>query len=87
MVYGKLKFTPFWGKIVIKLSHLLLASSSALNIVIYSYKVQTQTTVFTLFNGCGFGKGIESLSLFFLIPISLQPNVIGLRYFKLYKIC
>ena len=46
MVYGKLKFTPFWGKIVIKLSHLLLASSSALNILIYSYKVQTQTISF-----------------------------------------
>ena len=31
-------------------------------------------------------QGIESLSqtLYFLIPISLQPNVVDLRYFKIY---
>ena len=40
VVYGKMKFTPLWGSIVIKLSHLLLTISSALNIVIYSYKVR-----------------------------------------------
>ena len=31
---------PLWGKIVIKISHLLLTLSSAINILIYSYKVQ-----------------------------------------------
>ena len=30
---------PFWSKILIKLSHLLLSSSSAANILIYSAKV------------------------------------------------
>ncbi len=39
IAYGKMKFTPLWGSIVIKFSHLLLTISSALNIVIYSYKV------------------------------------------------
>ena len=29
----------FWGKVVIKFSHLLLSLSSAINILIYSYKV------------------------------------------------
>jgi hypothetical protein len=40
IAYGKMKFTPLWGSIVIKFSHLLLTISSALNIVIYSYKVR-----------------------------------------------
>ena len=31
---------PLWGKIVIKFSHLLLTLSSAINILIYSYKVR-----------------------------------------------
>ena len=31
---------PLWGKIVIKFSHLLLTLSSAINIIIYSYKVR-----------------------------------------------
>ena len=39
--YGKLLEDPLWGKIVIKFSHLLLTLSSAVNIIIYSYKVGT----------------------------------------------
>ena len=39
IMYGSLKFEPFWGRLVIKLSHLLLGMSSAVNILIYSYKV------------------------------------------------
>ena len=37
--YGKMTTEPLWSKIVIKLSHLLLALSSAVNIIIYSAKV------------------------------------------------
>jgi len=36
--HGKLLHEPLWGKIVIKFSHLLLTLSSAVNIIIYSYK-------------------------------------------------
>ena len=39
IVYGEMKYTPLWGRLVIKLSHILLSLSSALNIGIYSYKV------------------------------------------------
>ena len=39
LAYGSLKFKPFWGKLMIKCSHTLLALSSAVNIIIYSYKV------------------------------------------------
>ena len=37
--YGAMTNPPFWGKVVIKFSHLLLSLSSAINILIYSYKV------------------------------------------------
>ena len=37
--YGGMKNPPLWGKIVVKFSHLLLTLSSAINIIIYSYKV------------------------------------------------
>ena len=37
--YGPIKEAPLWGKIIIKISHLLITLSSALNIIIYSYKV------------------------------------------------
>ena len=37
--YGKMTAEPLWSKIIIKLSHLLLSLSSALNIIIYSAKV------------------------------------------------
>ena len=39
ILWGELLNEPLWGKILIKCSHLLLSVSSALNIVIYSYKV------------------------------------------------
>ena len=39
MRYGPIKDAPLWGKIIIKISHLLITLSSALNIIIYSYKV------------------------------------------------
>ena len=39
IVYGSLKYKPLWGRILIKVSHLLLCLSSAVNIVIYYYKV------------------------------------------------
>ena len=39
VVYGSLMFKPLWAKFFIKLSHLLLCLSSAVNIIIYSYKV------------------------------------------------
>jgi len=38
IVYGSLRYEPLWGKVLIKLSHLLLCLSSAVNIIIYSYK-------------------------------------------------
>merc|ERR1719342_716193 len=38
IVYGALRYEPLWGKILIKISHLLLCLSSAVNIIIYSYK-------------------------------------------------
>jgi len=38
MVYGKHKFTPLWIKLMVNLSHVLLGVSSAVNILIYSYK-------------------------------------------------
>ena len=37
--YGPIEDAPWWGKITIKISHLLITLSSALNIIIYSYKV------------------------------------------------
>ena len=40
LLYGDLEHEPLWGKLVIKVSHLLLGLSSAGNIVIYSYKVR-----------------------------------------------
>ena len=36
---GQLEHEPLWGRLVIKLSHFLLGVSSAVNILIYSYKV------------------------------------------------
>jgi len=36
--YGQLPHEPLWGRIMIKFSHLLLTLSSAVNILIYSYK-------------------------------------------------
>ena len=39
LCYGPIKDAPLWGKIIIKISHLLITLSSALNILIYSYKV------------------------------------------------
>jgi len=36
--YGELQFEPLWGRILIKCSHLLLTLSSAVNILIYSFK-------------------------------------------------
>ena len=38
--YGSLENPPLWGKIIVKFSHLLLTLSSAINILIYSYKVR-----------------------------------------------
>ena len=46
--YGEMipdKEEPLWGKIVIKISHLLLTLSSAVNIIIYSYKVNIEKRV------------------------------------------
>ena len=39
VVRGGLTTEPLWGRILIKFSHFLLSLSSALNILIYSYKV------------------------------------------------
>ena len=39
VVFGERRHEPAWAMIVIMLSHLLLAISSAINILIYSYKV------------------------------------------------
>lgn len=36
--YGAMENPPLWGKIIVKFSHLLLTLSSAINILIYSYK-------------------------------------------------
>ena len=49
LLYGEMmpeKQEPLWGRIVIKISHLLLTLSSAVNILIYSYKVALTLTVF-----------------------------------------
>ena len=37
--YGEMRSSPLWGKVIVNLNHLLLALSSAVNILIYSYKV------------------------------------------------
>ena len=42
--YGPMEKEPLWGKIIIKFSHLLLSLSSAINILIYSYKVGISVT-------------------------------------------
>ena len=60
ILYGRLKFTPRWGKIVIKISHLLLTASSALNIIIYSYKVMIRA-------GAGIGGVIKALFEYHLV--------------------
>ena len=41
--YGEMRSSPLWGKVIVNLNHLLLALSSAVNILIYSYKVSIQT--------------------------------------------
>ena len=52
---GPIKDEPLWGKIIIKISHLLITLSSALNILIYSYKVTlTSLTVTLNFQSPGF---------------------------------
>ena len=38
--YGAMENPPLWGKIIVKFSHLLLTLSSAMNILIYFYKVR-----------------------------------------------
>ena len=42
LVYGSLNPEPLWGRLVIKLSHFLLGLGSAMNLLIYSYKVNNQ---------------------------------------------
>ena len=44
--YGQLPHEPLWGRIMIKFSHLLLTLSSAVNILIYSYKVIWFNSIF-----------------------------------------
>ena len=39
IVHGEMIHEPLWGRVIIKLSHLLLTISSASNIIIYSTKV------------------------------------------------
>ena len=39
MIYGEMNYSPVWGKVIVNINHLLLTLSSALNIIIYSYKV------------------------------------------------
>ena len=39
---------PLWAKVVIKLSHLLLSVSSAVNIIIYSTKMSINFTFYSL---------------------------------------
>merc|ERR1719483_1001255 len=53
LVYGSLKFKPFWCKVLIKCSHLMLGLSSAVNILIYSYKdFKFRSVLLTEFNSC-----------------------------------
>jgi len=53
LVYGSLKFKPFWCKLLIKFSHLLLGMSSAFNILIYSYKdFKFRSVLLTECNSC-----------------------------------
>ena len=58
--YGGMKNPPLWGKIVIKFSHLLLTLSSAINIIIYSYKVDCSMYV-------NFNLDISELMILILI--------------------
>ena len=39
VMFGKLHQQPFWAGVLIKTSHLLLTFSSAVNILIYYFKV------------------------------------------------
>ena len=51
--YGEMipdKEEPLWGRFVIKISHLLLTLSSAVNIIIYSYNVNIEKGVATSFH-------------------------------------
>ena len=43
MIYGEMNYSPVWGKVIVNINHLLLTLSSALNIIIYSYKVREST--------------------------------------------
>ena len=45
LCYGPIQEGPLWGKIIIKISHLLITLSSALNIIIYSYKVSLRLDI------------------------------------------
>ena len=67
ILYGELRFKPLWGRLTIKLSHLLLCLSSALNIIIYSYKVlsgkRVRPLVFILGLPVPSGPGQQVLSL------------------------
>ena len=41
LIYGEMNHSPLWGKVIVNINHLLLTISSAVNIIIYSYKVKT----------------------------------------------
>ena len=56
VLYGKMEREPLWGKIIIKFSHLLLSLSSAINILIYSYKVRIETTSLTSLGAFEWGQ-------------------------------
>ena len=62
IVYGSLKFKPFWGRLVIKCSHTLLGFSSASNIIIYFFKVgyHPATDILCFFYPLGFPVQISS---------------------------
>jgi len=65
IVYGSLKYKPLWGRILIKVSHLLLCLSSAVNIVIYYYKdFQFRSALMKNCNSCTGGQtAVVTMSL------------------------
>jgi len=66
IVYGQLEHEPLWGRLVIKLSHFLLGISSAVNILIYSYKDFNFRSI--LFKECACSTAAEPESASRRIP-------------------
>merc|ERR1719323_1238139 len=87
IVYGSLKYKPLWGRILIKVSHLLLCLSSAVNIVIYYYKdFQFRSALMKNCNSCTGGQtAVVTMSLSRLESTKRPRWITDTRLWKLWS--